>query len=51
MTVAAEKDSIAFYTGLKNFVPSEVAKDKIGDVIGQEMGHIIILNRQLASLK
>jgi rubrerythrin len=45
MAVQKEKDSIVFYNGLKGFVPARTAKDKIDDIIKEEMRHIRILNR------
>ncbi|MHC4426027.1 MAG: ferritin-like domain-containing protein [Planctomycetota bacterium] len=45
MAVQKEKDSIVFYNGLKDFVPAGDAKDKIDDIIKEEMRHIRILNR------
>lgn len=45
--VEKEKDSIIFYSGLKAFVPSETAKDKIADIIKEEMHHIRILKESL----
>ncbi|MHC4556555.1 MAG: ferritin-like domain-containing protein [Planctomycetota bacterium] len=43
--IEKEKDSIVFYNGLKDFVPAEAGKDKIDDIIKEEMRHIKILNR------
>lgn len=43
--IAKEKDSIVFYNGLKDFVPANVAEDRIDDVIKEEMRHIRVLNR------
>jgi rubrerythrin len=45
-----EKDSIAFYTGIRDMVPEELGRDKIETVIREEMYHIIILNAELAKL-
>ncbi|MHC4147642.1 MAG: ferritin-like domain-containing protein [Planctomycetota bacterium] len=38
-----EKDSIVFYEGLKDFVPAGADRDKIDDIIREEMRHIRIL--------
>ena len=51
MAVQAEKDSIAFYTGLIKFVRSPAGKEKVEDIIGEEQGHIVVLSRKLAALK
>jgi rubrerythrin len=40
--IGREKDSVVFYTGLKNFVP-ETAKAHIDDIIREEAKHIAIL--------
>ena len=51
MAIEAERDSIVFYLGLKDFVPSEAGKDKVEAIIKEERGHIITLSRKLRSLK
>ena len=45
--VEKEKDSIVFYHGLKEFVPARADKDKIDDIIKEEMKHIVILDQSL----
>jgi len=45
MAIEKEKDSIVFYTGLKDFVPFKAGKDEIDDIIKEEMRHIRILNK------
>lgn len=45
--IEKEKDSIAFYHGLKEFVPAEADKEKIVDIIKEEMKHIVILDKSL----
>jgi rubrerythrin len=49
--IEKEKDSIVFYNGLKDFVPTEAGKDKIDDIIKEEMRHIRILNRFCKRIK
>ena len=39
-----EKESIAFYEGLKGFAADNLGKGKIDDIIKEEMRHITILN-------
>jgi len=51
MAIGAEKDSIVFYLGLKDFVPAKAGKDKVEAIIREEMSHIAVLNQKLASLK
>jgi rubrerythrin len=43
--VEKEKDSIVFYHGLKEFVSAEADKDRIDDIIKEEMRHIVILDQ------
>ena len=45
--IEKEKDSIIFYTGLKAFIPAEAGRDRIGDIIREEMHHIRILKQSL----
>lgn len=42
-----EKDSIAFYLGMKDLVPEKQGKDKIDDIIKEEMSHIKIIARKM----
>lgn len=49
--IAAEKDSIVFYLGMKDLVPEKLGKDKIDDIIKEEMGHIKLLSNRLIALK
>ena len=49
--ILAEKDSIAFYIGLKELVPDSLGKDNLDDIIKEEMKHIKILNDKLIDLE
>jgi len=49
--IEAEKDSIVFYLGLKDFVPAKAGKHQVEAIIKEEMGHIAVLNRGLPALK
>ena len=49
--ILAEKDSIVFYLGMKDFVPEKFGKNRIEKIIKEEMGHIKLLSNQLTSLK
>jgi len=51
IAMGAEKDSIAFYAGLKALVPSQAGKDKVDKIIAEEMNHITILGAQLSQLQ
>jgi rubrerythrin len=50
MAIGLERDSIAFYVGLKEAVSSKAGKDKVENIIKEEMGHIVILNQKLQDL-
>jgi rubrerythrin len=50
LAIGMEKDSIAFYVGLKEGVSRKVGKDKLDAIIREEMSHITILNKKLADL-
>ncbi|HIJ54026.1 MAG TPA: ferritin family protein [Planctomycetes bacterium] len=45
--IEKEEDSIVFYTGLEAFIPASADKDRIGDIIREEMHHVRILNESL----
>ena len=51
MAIEAEKDSIVFYLGLRDFVPAKAGKDKVEDIIKEEQGHVAELSEKLAALK
>src|SRR4030042_595957 len=50
MAIGVERDSIAFYVGLKEAVSRKAGKDKVEDIIKEEMGHIVALNEILQDL-
>lgn len=43
--IEKEKDSIVFYSGLKDFTSTRDAQDKIDTIIKEELHHIRILNK------
>jgi rubrerythrin len=47
--IGMEKDSIVFYLGVKDMVPSALGKDKIDAIIREEMRHITILSKELSA--
>ena len=49
IAVNAEKNSIVFYTALKELVPVS-GIDKVEAIISEELGHLVILKTQLAQL-
>ncbi len=51
MAIGLEKDSIAFYVGLKEAVSRKAGKDKVEAIIKEEFGHIATLNEKLAVLE
>lgn len=42
-----EKDSVIFYEGIKVMVPEKYGRKRIDDIIEQEMGHIMLLTKEL----
>jgi rubrerythrin len=48
IALQAEKDSIAFFVGLKDIIPANMGKEKVDDLIREEMIHIRWLNDQLS---
>lgn len=45
--IEAEKDSIVFYLGMKEAVPESLGKDRIDNIIKEEMGHVRLLSKKL----
>jgi len=50
IAVDAEKNSVVYYTGLKEMVPPRAGRDKIEAIITEELGHLAALNQKLAAL-
>ncbi len=50
IALQAEKDSIAFYVGIKGLVPARSGKDKVEKIIIEEMAHVSTLGAKLQSL-
>ena len=48
--ITAEKDSIVFYLGMKDVVPSHLGKQRLDNIIKEEMGHITLLSNELMAL-
>jgi len=46
----AEKESVVFYFGLRNFVPNTAGKSRVEKIINEEIGHINTLNQKLLEL-
>ncbi|UCG21581.1 MAG: ferritin family protein [Deltaproteobacteria bacterium] len=49
MAIGQEKDSIIFYLGVRDLVSEVMGKDKIDEIIREEMRHIGFLNKQIAA--
>lgn len=49
--ITAEKDSIVFYIGMKELVPEKMGKNRIDDIIKEEMSHIRLLSGRLVKTK
>ena len=49
--IEAEKDSIVFYLGMKEAVPETLGKNKLENIIKEEMKHVRVLSNELTSLK
>jgi len=49
--IESEKNSIIFYLGLKNYVPATTGKNKVDEIINEEMSHITELNLRLSASK
>ena len=49
--ITAEKDSIVFYLGMRDAVPGALGKQRLDDIIKEEMGHIRLLSKELVALK
>ena len=50
MAIGQEKNSIVFYLGIKEMVSEVMGKDKIDEIIREEMRHIGFLNKQIGAL-
>jgi rubrerythrin len=50
MAIGLEKDSVVFYLGMKNAVPERLGRDRVDEIIQEEMGHIDLLSRELQTL-
>ena len=48
--VVAEKDSIVFYVGMRDVVPVNMGRDRLDEIIKEEMRHIRLLSQELKAL-
>lgn len=49
--LTAEKDSIVFYLGMKDIVPEHLGKNRLDEIIREEMSHIRSISKELLELK
>lgn len=49
--IGIEKESIAFYVGMKDLIPENLGKKKIDDIIKEEMKHIRFLAKKLVDIR
>ena len=49
IAIGLEKDSIAFYVGIKEAVSENLGKDRVDGIIVEEMSHVVLLTEMLAS--
>ena len=48
--INAERNSVCFYTGMKELVPSAASKEQVDKIIKEELSHIGILLKKLQTL-
>ncbi len=48
--IRKERDSIVFYVGLKEMVPERLGKDKVDNIIREEISHVAVIKQELAKL-
>jgi rubrerythrin len=46
--LALEKESIVFYVGLRDMVPERQGRNRVDDILREEMRHVTILRQELA---
>ncbi len=49
--ISQEKESIVFYLGIKEAVPERFGRKKVDEIIQEEMRHIAILSKELATMR
>lgn len=49
--IELEKKSILFYLGIIDLVAAAAGKDKIGRIIDEEKGHVVILSKELNAVR
>jgi len=51
IAIELEKESILFYLGLMDWVPTELEKDRLDQIIREERRHVVQLNAVLSKLR
>ncbi len=51
IAIEAEKNSVMFYVGIKAMVDARAGKDKVENIIREEVGHVAQLRRELAAVR
>ncbi|MFP3869573.1 MAG: ferritin family protein [Syntrophobacteria bacterium] len=51
LAIGHEKDSIVFYLGLKEITPEKGGRQRVDEIVKEEMRHIGFLNKQIAALR
>jgi rubrerythrin len=49
--ITREKDSVVYYEGMKYLVPDDLGKEKIDQIIREEMNHVVMLSQKLIDLQ
>ena len=49
--IELEKDSVVFYTAIESSMPVDRGRERIREIIGQEMDHVLILSDELAKVE
>lgn len=50
IALGMEKDSIVFYTGMKEVVPARLGVGQLDEIIREEMNHMVIIGREMKTL-
>jgi rubrerythrin len=50
IAIHAERNSVVFYVGLKTLIQTDRSRKQVERIIGEEMGHIAVLQKKLLSL-
>ena len=51
IAINAEKNSVAFYSSIKELVPEKAGRERIRAIIKEELGHLAVLSLSLAASK